>query len=104
MPSLATKIPSKTGTFYGKDRPVESYKQGDILYYKNLNRKTSCGKIVGFRKELTDYNGKECRSIPNMKKEYNWLSFMVEGLTGEVNEVFLDDVVFSFSRKGCKKK
>jgi hypothetical protein len=91
MSSLLTKIPSKTGTFYGKDRLVESYKQGDILYHKNLNRKTSCGKIVGFRKELTDYD----RFIS---------SFMVESLTGEMNEVFLDDVVFSFSKESDKSE
>ena len=69
---------------YEKDRPVESYKQGDTLYYKNLNKKISYGKIIGFREELTDY-GKSS-------------SLMVEGLTGEVCEVFINDIVFSFSR------
>ena len=33
---------------------------------------------VEIRKELTDYNGKECRSIPNMKKEYNPYENMLE--------------------------
>jgi hypothetical protein len=74
---------------YEKDRPVEDYKKGDTLYYKNLNKKISYGKIAGFREELTDY-GKSS-------------SFMVEKLTGEVNEVFPRDVVCSYSRKGLKK-
>ncbi len=63
---------------YEKDRPVESYKQGDTLYYKNLNKKISYGKIIGFRKELTDYNNKSCRCISNIKREDNSLSFIVQ--------------------------
>jgi len=94
------EMPNKTGTLYGKDRPAESYKLGDTLYFKNLNGRTSYGKLFGFRRELIDYNYcRSCKRISDMKNEDSCLSFMVKGLTGEVNEVFLNDVVFSFSRK-----
>lgn len=105
MSSLAIKPPNKRGTLYGKNRPVTDYKQGDTVYYTNLNGKVSYGKILGFRKELTDYccckspGEKSTVSSPDILKEYsNFLSFMVQGLMGEAHEVFLSDVVFSFSR------
>jgi hypothetical protein len=83
MSTLSIESLNKRGTFYGKERSFENYKQGDTVYYMNLHGKIAYGKIIGFRRELADND--------------NFLSFIViEGIFGETDEVFTTDVVFSF--------